>query len=785
MNTNKSFGNYNIMFNYELLVEAQFIIKRVGSEKESTQKRRKEKEQNLSHREQINESVSMICRAVGRHPDSEVMKQVYFLFFQLKTLFLKDSDEAIDWLLGGSAKTSRGGFQNSDSKTRVQKFREFFQTDDPISIPHQKLINKIETILTAMAYRAINMPEAEIPIEPKTEDQKLIHKKINALMKYRVKPIKDIYFKQDDVIENNLKIDEKEIVFGKVEEDISSGSEQEEEEDKRPRETQPTKIFRKYIQKKDKILSWPGSAKKGNLDQIQTHVSGTAPLIMAVIAGLYDLSSETNDWLSSDENFKKLCGLLIIATFKRAGYHSLSEVIAGIWHYLKETAKKENKPLHPYDAFCEGLSILKEACTNQVLDKNDKMSLQKAVSILNDDIIKHVKKITVIDFKIRVPIKEEEIKELNLMDISLEDINWLRNIDEIDQIIADAFTDIEDLVIFISEAKQEIWQEILLMSAPKLVEKLLPTSNELKIFFSNPNLNAKQTVIVCDVFKDILPKIINKIENFKNLMSFHVSTFTDVDKKSSIFHSMKDQLPMIIKTGVDFNSAVVGLNVDCRDEIKKLYDLIKNDLIIKSLDDVVGIFVILFQFTNEEPCNEAYKLHKDILLSFNDSKAFDKIRVCLTSDSKKDLFETLLKNNKLLDLIPDFYCFGDIVCTLQSSAENVTYLCNEMLKKKISPEHIRELLYLWECLASYPELQKQLCGPFMTKEGLSKIIKNEWDMSYVDEFYDESFKNSVEVILSETKLGSCFEMGLFGNKTQIIENKVKNTEDLSLGLNKN
>jgi hypothetical protein len=67
------------------------------------------------------------------------------------------------------------------------------------------------------------------------------------------------------------------------------------------------------------------------------------------------------------------------------------------------------------------------------------MDLQKAVSILNNDIIKDLKKITVIDFKIRVPGKEKEIKELNLIDISSEDINTLRKIDEIDQLIADAF----------------------------------------------------------------------------------------------------------------------------------------------------------------------------------------------------------------------------------------------------------------------------------------------------------------------------------------------------------
>jgi hypothetical protein len=318
----------------------------------------------------------MICRAVSRHPDSAALKQLHFLFFQLQKLFLKDSDEAIDWLLGGSAKTSRGGFQNSDSKTRVQKFKAFFQTDDPASIPPQKLINKIETILTAMAYRAVNMPDAENPIEPETDDQKSMHKKLDALMKIRVKPIKDIYLIQDDVIENNLKIDETEIVFGKVE-DISSGSDEEEEEDKRPLNTQSIKKIRKYIEKNNKILSWPGSAKKGNLDQIQTHVSGTAPLIMVVIACLYDLSSENKDWLASDENFKKLCGLLIIATFKRAGYHSPAEVVAGILHYLKEIAKKENTPIHPYDAFCEGLSILKKACTNQLLERMIKWICKK------------------------------------------------------------------------------------------------------------------------------------------------------------------------------------------------------------------------------------------------------------------------------------------------------------------------------------------------------------------------------------------------------------------------
>jgi hypothetical protein len=150
-------------------------------------------------------------------------------------------------------------------------------------------------------------------------------------------------------------------------------------------------------------------------------------------------------------------------------------------------------------------------------------------------------------------------------------------------------TDIEDLVIFISETKQEIWQEILLISAEKLVEKLLPTSNELKIFFSNPILNADQMVIVCDVFKEILPKVINKIEKYINLMSFHAITCKDVEKKSLIFHAMKDQLARIIKTGVDFNNAISGLDIDCQDEIIELYDLIKNDLMIK-----IGMMLLVY-----------------------------------------------------------------------------------------------------------------------------------------------------------------------------------------------
>jgi hypothetical protein len=108
-----------------------------------------------------------------------------------------------------------------------------------------------------------------------------------------------------------------------------------------------------------------------------------------------------------------------------------------------------------------------------------------------------------------------------------------------------------------------------------------------------------------------------------------------------------------------------------------------------------------------------------------------------------------------------------------------------MRKKQINPQHIKELLYLWECLGPDPELQKQFCGSFMTKEGLSKFIKDKWDLLFVNDFNDESFKNSVKVVLSEMELGTHFEMGLFGSKTQIIEKKVEITEDLSLEFNKN
>jgi hypothetical protein len=56
-------------------------------------------------------------------------------------------------------------------------------------------------------------------------------------------------------------------------------------------------------------------------------------------------------------------------------------------------------------------------------------------------------------------------------------------------------------------------------------------------------------------------------------------------------------------------------------------------------------------------------------LNIKESKAFDQKRICLTFDAKKDLYETLFNNNKLFDLIPDFFCFGDIVRTLQTSPE--------------------------------------------------------------------------------------------------------------------
>ncbi|WP_115707083.1 hypothetical protein [Legionella sainthelensi] len=393
------------------------ILKDIGSAKESTEQRRVGRvSKKTKLLEENNRETKEISRAVMRHPDSEVIQQLEFTRQRMAEEFGKMSDEALTWLLGGSSEMSRGGFQDSSTKTAAQKFREFLEAD-PGTIPPQKLITGIETIGTAMGYRAIHASWVEPPFTAETPDQKLMDDKIQEVMKDKLtRPIGDIYTARgkDDIAKELLKPNpsyEGSIITGE-QEDVSSASENE-EEDQLPRKSLDSRKFRSEVRKG--FPSWIGAAVDGGIE-IRGHTSGTCPLTLAAIDGLCSSGKGPGStWLDEKSNFESLAGALTVAPFQRGDYHSIAETAAGVNHYLIERAIKkgediENTPLQPYDAFKYGMSMLVKASSNDKALQTDNLSIREAIQEQSEAVISRTKKI---DSKMKEynPEKPEEFYE--------------------------------------------------------------------------------------------------------------------------------------------------------------------------------------------------------------------------------------------------------------------------------------------------------------------------------------------------------------------------------------
>lgn len=366
------------------------ILKAIGAPKTSTQGRRGgsvSKKPPLL--EDNNRATKEISRAVMRHPDDEVRKQLEFAHKRMAELFISMSDEALSWLLGGSSEMARGGFQDSKTQTAAQKFREFLKTD-PSTIPPQRLITGIESIATAMGYRAIHAAWVSPPFTPETPDQQIMDNKIKEVMGDKLtKPIGAIYTaraKDDLVVSPSPGSRE---IIGE-QEDVSSASENE-EEDQIPRKSIDTRKFRSEV--RPGHYSWIGAAVDGGVE-VRGHTSGTCALTLSAIDGLCSSGKKEprSTWLDDKTNFEALAGALTVAPFQRGDYHTIAETAAGVNHYLVERAIKkgediDNTPMKPYDAFKYGMSMLvKASSTGKALD-TDGLSIREAVEAQAAEVI--------------------------------------------------------------------------------------------------------------------------------------------------------------------------------------------------------------------------------------------------------------------------------------------------------------------------------------------------------------------------------------------------------------
>lgn len=357
---------------------AHEIIQNLGRAKQSTRTRRLHTFFTLSEPRKNYEDQKTLSRVVMRAPNQNVIDNLNNIHQKMKQAFSSMPDSGLEWLLGGSSEMSRGGFQDDDSMSRVNRFKQFLNTN-PEKIPTQRLITGIETITTAMGYRAIHASWVESPYTPETKEQLLMDTKIRSLvLPFLRKQIGDVYL--DRFFENiqpNSPKTKKEVVGKQI--DVSSASEVEFTA-RKPKIKLDSRRFN-YKTKKN-TLSWPAMAKKGGIP-VRGNTSGTCPLCMSAIEGLYSSGNSSSQDNLSDNDLKQLVGALLIPTFLRGDYHTFAETAAGIVHYLQERSIKngeitQNNPVHPYDCYRQALEIMTSAVTSNKAKNCDSLTIQQA-----------------------------------------------------------------------------------------------------------------------------------------------------------------------------------------------------------------------------------------------------------------------------------------------------------------------------------------------------------------------------------------------------------------------
>lgn len=415
---------------------ASEIINAIGSRKTSTisrigiQSTRSKKQKNAAN-------ARILCRVAMRYPTQEIIDQLEHARLSIAARLLEMTDDQLKWLLGGSAHSSRGGFEiGSDgcpTDNAILELRQFLGTPQYVP-PHQpqSLITRMETLCTAIGYRSIPFPTLTGLVPPTryaTEEEKRtpeyncenyldghpeledVHNYVRFIMQTRqVPPIGEYYTErsEDNVRTNAINgeitgsIPDKGIVEAHPAE-ISSASDIE-DSSKLPHHQSARRVFRR--KKKTNQLSWPAAADAMNIP-IRHHVSASVPLALSALdAVCADRPGSYQYWLSDDLNLLKIAGAFAIATYDRGDFHSIAETAFGVQYYVDARATilsdaSERLPatpfLEPKEALASGLDMLVLATTDTPLFEGE-MTIRSAVKELAQNLLTHSKADPILSF---------------------------------------------------------------------------------------------------------------------------------------------------------------------------------------------------------------------------------------------------------------------------------------------------------------------------------------------------------------------------------------------------
>lgn len=316
-----------------------------------------------------------VCRAVMRNPSHAIKVELCRLHGMIKKEFMGMPDAEIEWLLGG-APTARGSFNSA------AHFNYFFSLN-PQRLSSSRLITALESIITAIAYRAIDASWTLGPVHPSVyQDGFIIRQKIHRMFDKKV--ISDVNrgypLRTMENIHSTLALKSQSIVTH-PDDDSDVSDDDECVPKKKLNRALPSRHFRVRLHSKNKKKTWPAAACDGNIP-IRAHVSGTCPISLSVIETLYERNG--CDWFTHDKHASALAGALLMPTYERGDYHTIAETTAGLLHYLEERAGIDFSVHSPRECLMRGLGCIADATEGElktVLDFVSRYVLSKTTEV--------------------------------------------------------------------------------------------------------------------------------------------------------------------------------------------------------------------------------------------------------------------------------------------------------------------------------------------------------------------------------------------------------------------
>lgn len=292
----------------------------------------------------------VLARALQRHPNARVRGNLNLLHTRMGEKFIGMSDEALEWLLGGSRNTCRGGLVNA------AELRAFLNTN-PNDLPSAQLISQLESLVSAIAFRVSSNPAQELPIQPETPAQKEMYDAIREITDGQlVRSINRVYTQRaaDRMPgDHNRIVCEQDVDLSDDEDDVFRGQ---------PNNRIPPGQFK--LMSDNGKPSWVFEAKLQGIEVIN-HVSGTTPLAISVAMGLLRGASEQHAAILENENeAREFCTALLMPKFLRSNYHSLAETQAGIEHFFAERYQRQSVVISPKEAEQRAYQAMSQAACN-------------------------------------------------------------------------------------------------------------------------------------------------------------------------------------------------------------------------------------------------------------------------------------------------------------------------------------------------------------------------------------------------------------------------------------